>query len=84
MANLDGSIVDNMLVYIRSLPALRNTMYADLNPTSCILTGHDVLIAKEIKELSKWACLGVTIGFGMFFRCIFYVVLRVLGRNKRD
>jgi len=84
LANLDESVVDNMLVYIRSLPTLRNTVYADLNPTTCILTGHDVLMAKEINELSKWACLGVTLGFGILFRCIFYIVLRVLGRNKRD
>ncbi|KAG0598932.1 hypothetical protein M758_12G113200, partial [Ceratodon purpureus] len=83
LASLDESVVDNILVYIRSLPALRQSPYADLNPTTCILTGPNVLRAKEIKELSKWTCLGVTIGFGIFFRCIFYVVLRILGKNKR-
>jgi ABC-type multidrug transport system permease subunit len=84
LANLDESVVDNILVYIRSLPALRQSSYANLNPTTCILTGPNILLAKEITELSKWACLGVTIGFGIFFRCIFYVILRILGKNKRD
>jgi len=84
LAHLDESIVDGMLYYIRSWPQLRNTSYSFLSPTSCLLTGHDVLVTKEITELSKWNCLGITIAFGIFFRFAFYVVIRISGKNKRD
>lgn len=84
LASLNQSLVDSMLMYMRSSPALRNTPFAKLSPTSCVVTGHDVLNAKEITQLGKWACLGITIGFGVVFRCLFYVVLRLTGKNKRQ
>lgn len=84
LASLDDSITDGMLSYIRSLPALRKTSYGQLNSTSCILRGHDVLVNKEIVEFSKWKCLVITIAFGIFFRFAFYVIIRISGKNKRS
>ena len=83
LATLDSYTIDNILSYIASLPQLRQTRFSQLSPTTCILRGHDVLINKEITELSKWSCLGITIAFGIFFRYLFYVVIRITGKNKR-
>ncbi|KAG0582574.1 hypothetical protein KC19_3G070400 [Ceratodon purpureus] len=84
LANLNDQIIDGILGYIRSLPALRKTPYAQIDSTSCILTGHDILINKEIVELNKWKCLGITVAFGIVFRYAFYIVIRITGKNKRD
>lgn len=77
----DAALIDGMLGFLRG--ALANTSYARLNAGTCVLTGHDILVSREIIELSKWVNLGITFSFGVFFRTLFYIVLRMSGKNRR-
>lgn len=82
LAYLNKSAVDKILSYLQSLPEVKQEMLAQMTPTTCIVTGRDILLTKEIVQLSKWACLGITIGFGVIFRCMFYFVLRIIRKKN--
>ncbi len=84
LASLSPTLVSEMLSLVSSTSALLNTPYANMSASSCILTGPDVLIAKQITELTKWQCLVITLAFGVLFRFLFYAILRSSGRNKRE
>ncbi|CAM6030712.1 unnamed protein product [Sphagnum balticum] len=84
LESLSPTVVSEMLSLVSSTSTLLNTPYANMSASSCILTGPDVLIAKQITELTKWQCLAITLAFGVFFRFLFYAVLRFSGRNKRE
>lgn len=77
----DPALIGSMLGFLRE--ALVNTSYANLSSETCVLTGHDILVAREINQLSKWVNFGITISFGVFFRTLFYMVLRLSGKNRR-
>ncbi|BFI30920.1 ATP-binding cassette, subfamily G (WHITE), member 2 [Marchantia polymorpha subsp. ruderalis] len=82
LAEVQGAgLIDGMLGYLRG--ALANTSYAQLSPETCVLTGHDILVSRGIVLFSKWVNLGITISFGMFYRTLFYIVLRMSGKNRR-
>ncbi|KAL2644237.1 hypothetical protein R1flu_011824 [Riccia fluitans] len=77
----DPAFVDGLLAYVRA--SLPNTSYASMTRDSCVLSGHDIYLSREI-DLSKWANLGTTISFGIFYRILFYVILRLRGGNRRQ
>lgn len=82
LAGLPTSVVANMLATLdASLPA--SSPYKNLNVSSCVTDGSVVLRNQYVTQLGKWACLGVTVAFGVLFRLCFYIVLRLGGKNTR-
>lgn len=62
---------------------LQNTKYSNFNGSTCLMNGAAVLQGQDIGQLNKWACLAVTVGFGILYRLSFYVVLRCSGKMNR-
>ncbi|CAM6122461.1 unnamed protein product [Calypogeia fissa] len=77
----DPALLNGILGFLRT--ALKGTAYETLNGNTCITTGHDILESRDINQLSKWALLAITFSFGVFFRLLFYIVLRCSGKNRR-
>ncbi|KAM0897417.1 hypothetical protein ACQ4PT_022585 [Festuca glaucescens] len=65
------------------LNAIGLNMRVDLNSTSCIATGADILAELALNQLGKWACLWATIAWGFLFRVLFYITLLLRSTNKR-
>ncbi|KAL2611379.1 hypothetical protein R1flu_023071 [Riccia fluitans] len=80
---LEGSkaITTNVIRHLR--PMLRGTRYANLTRSTCLIDGHSVLRNESIGSLTKWECLVITVCFGLFYRLLFYVALRLSGKVKR-
>ncbi|KAI3839919.1 hypothetical protein MKX03_025184 [Papaver bracteatum] len=53
------------------------------NYKSCLLTGQDIVRKQDATDLSKWSCLWITLGMGVFYRIMFYLALLFGSRNKR-
>ncbi|MCL7024405.1 hypothetical protein MKW94_019914 [Papaver nudicaule] len=50
---------------------------------SCLLTGLDIVRKQDVTDLSKWSCLWITLGLGIFYRVLFYLSLLFGSRNQR-
>ncbi|KAJ3682778.1 hypothetical protein LUZ60_013005 [Juncus effusus] len=68
---------------VQVLASISSTLHLNLNSTSCITTGPEILARNAVQDLSKWNCLWVTVAWGFFFRFLFYVVLLIGSKNKR-
>ncbi|XP_002971450.2 ABC transporter G family member 6 [Selaginella moellendorffii] len=82
LQDVNETAVKMMLAIVRS--ALQGTSYGDIDEDTCVMNGSDVLHRFYITQLGRWTCLGVTIGFGVLFRFLFYVALRRTGATKRQ
>ncbi|KAJ7514844.1 hypothetical protein O6H91_23G062400 [Diphasiastrum complanatum] len=50
----------------------------------CVLTGKQVLISLDVNwPNSKWECLAVLVAWGVFYRLLFYCIIRFGSKNKR-
>ncbi|KAL7148009.1 hypothetical protein ABFS83_06G149900 [Erythranthe nasuta] len=68
---------------VNLLASLSSTLGVDINSSSCITTGADILRQQGVTDLSKWNCLWVTVGWGFFFRFLFYLAILIGSKNKR-
>ncbi|KAL7109042.1 hypothetical protein ACP275_06G151200 [Erythranthe tilingii] len=68
---------------VNLLASLSGTLGVDINSSSCITTGADILRQQGVTDLSKWNCLWVTVGWGFFFRFLFYLAILIGSKNKR-
>ncbi|KAG6543777.1 hypothetical protein Mapa_014808 [Marchantia paleacea] len=78
-----GSEVISSYVLTQMRTLLRGTVYSDLNASTCMVHGSGVLRSQNVGALTKWECLGITVCFGLFYRLLFYAVLRISGKVKR-
>ncbi|XWS55740.1 hypothetical protein CRYUN_Cryun09bG0026500 [Craigia yunnanensis] len=60
-----------------------NALGTSITGSTCLTTGKDILLQQGITELSKWNCFWITIGWGFFFRILFYLTLLFGSKNKR-
>ncbi|CAI9091520.1 OLC1v1026576C1 [Oldenlandia corymbosa var. corymbosa] len=65
------------------LDSMSNTLGMRITNSTCVTTGVDILKQQGVTELSKWACLYITIAWGFFFRILFYFSLLLGSKNKR-
>ncbi|KAL2603172.1 hypothetical protein R1flu_025952 [Riccia fluitans] len=79
---LEGSkaITTNVIRHLR--PMLRGTRYANLTRSTCLIDGHSVLRNESIGSLTMGVS-GHHRLFGLFYRLLFYVALRLSGKVKR-
>ncbi|XP_051121646.1 ABC transporter G family member 6-like [Andrographis paniculata] len=47
----------------------------NITAVTCVSDGEEILRRQAVSGLSKWGCLWVTVGWGFFFRILFYVWL---------
>ncbi|XP_047052226.1 ABC transporter G family member 1-like [Lolium rigidum] len=81
----DGTTMAKQAVatQVAVLNAISLNMQVDLNITSCIAKGADILAEQAVGQLSKWACLWATVAWGFLFRVLFYLTLHLRNTNKR-
>ncbi|PKA61869.1 ABC transporter G family member 2 [Apostasia shenzhenica] len=70
-------------VKVNVLEAMSRSLGVSLTNQTCITTGTGVLRQQAVTDLSKWACLWVTLAWGFFFRVLFYFSLLLGSKNKR-
>ncbi|KAL3521008.1 hypothetical protein ACH5RR_019157 [Cinchona calisaya] len=68
---------------IKLLDSMSNTLGMKITSSTCVTTGVDILKQQGVTDLSKWACLWITIAWGFFFRILFYFSLLLGSKNKR-
>nr|VDD09846.1 unnamed protein product [Brassica oleracea] len=68
---------------LRLLDSVSRSIGMRITGSTCLTTGADILKQQGVTELSKWSCLLVTVGFGFFFRVLFYLCLLFGSKNKR-
>ncbi|CAF2267070.1 unnamed protein product [Brassica napus] len=68
---------------LRLLDSVSRSIGMRITSSTCLTTGADILRQQGVTELSKWSCLLVTVGFGFFFRALFYLCLLFGSKNKR-
>ncbi|KAK3006711.1 hypothetical protein RJ639_017808 [Escallonia herrerae] len=68
---------------LKLLKAMSKTLGIDINSSTCVTTGLDILKQEGVTDISKWNCLWVTVALGFFFRILFYFALLFGSRNKR-
>ncbi|VVB05719.1 unnamed protein product [Arabis nemorensis] len=68
---------------LRLLDSVSRSIGMRITSSTCLTTGADILKQQGVTELSKWNCLLVTVGFGFFFRVLFYLCLLLGSKNKR-
>ncbi|KAL7109041.1 hypothetical protein ACP275_06G151100 [Erythranthe tilingii] len=68
---------------VNLLASMSGTLGVDITSSSCVTTGADILRQQGVTDLSKWNCLWVTVGWGFFFRFLFYLAVLIGSKNKR-
>lgn len=68
---------------IKLLASMSNTLGVNITSSTCVTTGVDILKQQGVTDLTKWACLWITIAWGFFFRILFYFSLLLGSKNKR-
>ncbi|CAF2094736.1 unnamed protein product [Brassica napus] len=68
---------------LRLLDSVSRSLGTTISSSTCLTTGADILTQQGVTQLSKWNCLLITVGFGFFFRALFYFCLLLGSKNKR-
>lgn len=68
---------------LRLLDSVSRSLGTTISSSTCLTTGADILTQQGVTQLSKWNCLLITVGFGFFFRVLFYFCLLLGSKNKR-
>lgn len=76
-----GAVPDSLK--IKLLASMSNTLGVKITSSTCVTTGVDILKQQGVTDLTKWACLWITIAWGFFFRILFYFSLLLGSKNKR-
>ncbi|RWR85994.1 ABC transporter-like protein [Cinnamomum micranthum f. kanehirae] len=76
-----GNIPDSLKATL--LKAMGQSLGINLTSSTCVTTGTDILKQQGVTDLSKWNCLLVLVGWGFFFRILFYFCLLLGSKNKR-
>ncbi|KAF8084889.1 hypothetical protein N665_0694s0018 [Sinapis alba] len=77
-----GVLPDGMK--LRLLDTVSRSLGTTISSSTCLTTGADILTQQGVTQLSKWNCLLITVGFGFFFRVLFYFCLLLGSKNKRS
>ncbi|XP_025809076.1 ABC transporter G family member 16-like [Panicum hallii] len=82
----DGSPIGRLpeAVKLRVLDAISATLGTNVTANTCVTTGADVLAQQAVTDIGRWKCLLVTVAWGFLFRALFYAVLLVGSKNKRQ
>ncbi|XP_021289417.1 ABC transporter G family member 20-like [Herrania umbratica] len=65
------------------LKKVGNSLGTNITGSTCLTTGRDILLQQGVTQLNKWNCFWITIGWGFFFRILFYLTLLFGSKNKR-
>ncbi|KAM7526280.1 hypothetical protein LguiA_016182 [Lonicera macranthoides] len=65
------------------LKTMSKTLGMSITSSTCLTTGLDILKEQGVTDISKWACLWITVVLGFFFRFLFYFALLIGSKNKR-
>lgn len=76
-----GAVPDSLK--IKLLASMSNTLGVKITSSTCVTTGVDILKQQGVTDLTKWACLWITIAWGFFFRILFFFSLLLGSKNKR-
>ncbi|KAL0349229.1 UNVERIFIED_CONTAM: ABC transporter G family member 1 [Sesamum angustifolium] len=68
---------------LKILESMSSSLGMKITSGTCVTTGVDILKQQVVTDLSKWSCLWVTVGWGFFFRFLFYLSLLIGSKNKR-
>ncbi|KAL8166801.1 hypothetical protein V2J09_008300 [Rumex salicifolius] len=68
---------------VKLLGSMSQSLGVAITPTTCLTTGDNILAQQGVTDLSKWACLWITVAWGFFFRFLFYLALLIGSKNKR-
>ncbi|XP_071711496.1 ABC transporter G family member 6-like [Rutidosis leptorrhynchoides] len=66
------------------LQNMSNTLGFNITSSTCLTSGTDILQQEGVTDLNKWNCLWITVGWGFFFRILFYFSLLLGSKNKRS
>ncbi|KAL3682878.1 hypothetical protein R1sor_000900 [Riccia sorocarpa] len=75
------AITKNVIRHLR--PLLHGTRFENMTRSTCLIDGPSILRRQSIGTLTKWECLAITVCFGVFYRLMFYIALRLSGKPKR-
>ncbi|XP_071728805.1 ABC transporter G family member 6-like [Rutidosis leptorrhynchoides] len=69
---------------INLLQSMSNSLGVNITSATCLTNGADILQQEGITDFNKWNCLWITVGWGFFFRILFYFCLLIGSKNKRS
>ncbi|OMP08055.1 ABC transporter-like protein [Corchorus olitorius] len=65
------------------LPTMGNVLGMNITDSTCLATGKEFVRQLGVNQLKKWSLLLVTIGWGFFYRFLFFLALLFGSKNKR-
>ncbi|TXG75248.1 hypothetical protein ES288_D01G262700v1 [Gossypium darwinii] len=68
---------------LKLLESMSSVLGVNISGSTCVTTGKDLLVQQGISDISKWDCLWIIVGWGFFFRVLFYFTLLLGSKNKR-
>ncbi|KAJ7549772.1 hypothetical protein O6H91_07G085800 [Diphasiastrum complanatum] len=77
----DSTTLDSMFYNLSGI--LLGSPTTNFNSSTCIVSGRAVLENLHITPNGKWTCLLITVAMGLFFRILFYVILRFNGHHVK-
>ncbi|TYH32398.1 hypothetical protein ES288_A01G249200v1 [Gossypium darwinii] len=69
---------------LKLLESMSGVLGVNISGSTCVTTGKDLLVQQGISDISKWDCLWIIVGWGIFFRVLFYFTLLLGSKNKRS
>jgi ABC-type multidrug transport system permease subunit len=81
----DDTIIEQYPYQVKAalLPNISMILQTNITTDTCMMTGPNILEQNVITDLSKWDEIWVQIAWGFLYRFLFYIALRMGGKNKR-
>ncbi|CAA0830488.1 ABC transporter G family member 2 [Striga hermonthica] len=70
-------------VKLNLLESISRSLGKNINGSTCLMAGPDILKQRGVVDLDIWSCLWITVALGFLFRVLFYFALLFGSKNKR-